>query len=661
MAGDRLHNLIHYIRRVAAPADGTVVSDAQLLERFVTQRDESAFELLVWRHGAMVQGVCRRVLGHAHDAEDAFQATFLVLARKAASAARHRSPGAWLYTVAYHVALRARARRVARAAREEPLDEPPPAAALDPADEVAWRDARRVIDEEVNRLPAKYRVPFVLFHLEGRSSAEVARELGCPVGTVESWLTRARERLRARLARRGLTPAPGLLAALAPQEGWFPQAAAARAALAAGRGTAGAVSVEAAALADGIMRALGTATTKVTVVVLLLGVALAATAGLATRLAPRAEDPARPEAPQEARWAEARPAERAGTAEPVKLGTIHGHITGISAVALSPDGKILASSATAQVKLWDVATLEELASLRRATTPPRPREQLYAHEWPADTLAFSPDGKTLASGSRDKTVKLWDVATGEELATLRDTVCVYAVAFCPDGKALASAGGFQPAADIPIQDFKAIPTHPESKEFGEAKVWDLATGKARAFHRGDTGRVMSVAFSPDGETLAAGLRDGAIRLWDVATGSERVCLRENGQVRAVAFSPDGKTLASARGDQVELWDLATGRMRARLQGHAAWVRAVAFSPDGTLATVSDVPSRDRRQRPDATGEVRLWDAATGRPRGAPLIFPHDASSVAFGACGKILAAGGSRGNRRPPDEITLWRLGPLER
>jgi RNA polymerase sigma factor (sigma-70 family) len=219
MAGVRLPELLRYLRRATAAADAPVGSDAQLLERFATARDEDAFELLVRRHGPMVLSVCRRVLGDAHEAEDAFQAAFLVLARKAAAAARCRSAGAWLHTVAYRVALRARSTRAARTAREQPLEEPVPAGDPDPAGAAVTRDVRRVIDEEVSRLPEKYRVPFVLFHLEGRSSAEVARDLGCPVGTVESWLSRARARLRAALARRGLAPTPALLPVPLPHAG----------------------------------------------------------------------------------------------------------------------------------------------------------------------------------------------------------------------------------------------------------------------------------------------------------------------------------------------------------------------------------------------------------------------------------------------------------
>jgi WD40 repeat protein len=289
-----------------------------------------------------------------------------------------------------------------------------------------------------------------------------------------------------------------------------------------------------------------------------------------------------------------------------------------------------------------------------------PKEQLHAHEWQAQAVAFSPDGKTLASGSNDQTVKLWDVATGAEKATLRGhTVFVYSVAFSPDGKALASAGGVQPAAFKSFESYKEVPKE-LLKEIGEVKVWDLATGKERTFYRGDTGRVFSVAFSPDGKTLAAGVRDGAIRLWDVATGKERACLRGDAQVNAVAFSPDGKTLASGQRDKVTLWDLASGRVRARLQGHAGAVTSVAFSPDGrTLATAGNVPPRGRWQWQDVSGEVRLWDAATGRPRGAPLALRHLALSVAFGARGQVLAAGGRRVTDPyggGPGEVTLWDL-----
>jgi RNA polymerase sigma factor (sigma-70 family) len=656
VAGGQIHNLIRYLRRAAA--DGPAVPDAQLLARFADARDETAFEQLAWRHGPMVLGVCRRILGDTPDAEDAFQATFLVLARKAASAAQYRSAGGWLHTVAYHVAVRARSRRAARTARERPLDEPALAVVQDPAGEAAWRETRRLIDEEVNRLPEKYRTPFVLYHLEGRSCAEVAHELGRPIGTVESQLTRARARLRSRLTRRGLTTAGGMLAVLAQRGRASPAAAAARAVLKADRGTAGVMSTEAAALADEVVRALGMAKVKVVVAAVLVAVVAA---GLAVGMRPRVEPSARPGVPEAARRDDSRPAEQARA---VKLVTLHGH-SGLNAIALSPDGKVLASAGTDYlVKLWDVEARKERATLREAADPRMPIEPRASHVWSVQAVVFSPDGKTLASASNDQTVKLWDVATGAEKATLRGhTVFLYSVAFSPDSKTLASAGGVQLAAFKSYQSLKDVPKDDEAlKETGEVKVWDLATGKERTFYRGDTGRVFSVAFSPDGKTLAAGLRDGAIRLWDVATGGERACFREKAEVHAVAFSPNGKTLASTQGDKVKLWDLASGTVRAQLQGHAGRVQAVAFSPDGTLATAGNVPSRDPQKSYDATGEVRLWNAATGQPRGAPLTFLHYGSSVAFGAHGKNLAAGGTRGSQGQfgggPGEITLWDLAP---
>src|SRR5262249_53522511 len=402
---------IHNLR--GTTADGLAVPDTQLLERFADAGDEAAFELVARRHGPMVLGVCRRVLGDTHEAEDAFQATLLLLARKADTLTRHPSVGAWLHPVAFRVAQRARARRAARTAREQPLDSCPAATAPDPASEAAWRDVRRVIDEEVSRLPEKYRVPFVLYHLEGYSAIEVARELACPISTAESWLVRARGRLRARLARRGLTPATGLLVALAPREEWLAQATAreALAVAAAERGVTGAVSAEAAALAGEVVQSLGAARARTAVVVLLLAAAATGAAGLAAREHPRA----RPEAPA-ARSDEARPGERAGAAGPVKRVTLRGgHFSDINALALSPDGLTLASAGDdAAVKLWDVAAGRIRATLRRAAPPQFPEEQLWAHEWQVQAVAFSPDGKTLASGSNDRTVKLWDVATSRE-------------------------------------------------------------------------------------------------------------------------------------------------------------------------------------------------------------------------------------------------------
>src|SRR5947209_8379126 len=207
MASGRLQSLMRFLRSSALAGDDTS-ADTALLHRFVTHRDDAAFAALVERHGPMVLGVCRRVLHNATDADDAFQAAFIVLAGKARSIARPELLGSWLYRVAFRAALRARA-----AAARRP-EQAAPAADL----AVTNRDAetaelRRVLDEEIDRLPLKYRVPVVLCYLEGHTNEEAARRLRCPTGTIASRLATARERLRTRLVRRGVTLTAGALAA----------------------------------------------------------------------------------------------------------------------------------------------------------------------------------------------------------------------------------------------------------------------------------------------------------------------------------------------------------------------------------------------------------------------------------------------------------------
>jgi RNA polymerase sigma factor (sigma-70 family) len=209
--------LSSYIRRLsgrigAGPARG--LTDAQLLDRWLTLRDEAAFEVLLWRHGPMILGVCRRVLGNPADVEDAFQAAFLLLVRKASAIRQNDSVAGWLYRVAYRVALRSRQRAARRGAYQtEGVEQLP---ADDAPDELIAGELRGVLDDEIHRLPAKYRTPFIRCYLEGCSNEEVAVELSCPVGTIYSRLAVARERLRSRLERRGVTlPAAGITALLA--------------------------------------------------------------------------------------------------------------------------------------------------------------------------------------------------------------------------------------------------------------------------------------------------------------------------------------------------------------------------------------------------------------------------------------------------------------
>ena len=181
--------------------------DGELLARFVTHRDEAAFELLVWRHGAMVLGLCRRMLPCEQDAEDAFQATFLALAREAHRIGKRDSLGGWLYRVAFRIALKL------RTAGHRMVPCPvPDRAGTDTTTAVDAAEFRAVLDEEICKLPVRYRLPFVLCCLAGRSNSEAAAEIGCPRGTVDSRLSWAKHRLRARLLKRGVAPTVAAIA-----------------------------------------------------------------------------------------------------------------------------------------------------------------------------------------------------------------------------------------------------------------------------------------------------------------------------------------------------------------------------------------------------------------------------------------------------------------
>jgi RNA polymerase sigma factor (sigma-70 family) len=275
-------------------------TDREALERYLGWRDPAAFAELVQRHGGMVLRVCQRVLNNPDDVEDAFQATFLVLVRKARSIAKWEALGSWLYGVAYRVARKARAEAARRQGHEKLAAGP---ATHQVGSEEDWFEVRPIIDEEVNRLPEKYRRPIVLCYFEGKTYEEAARLLGWPAGTASVRLARARELLRIRLTRRGLALSAGALAAglakeaVAATELFLPGEAAGRTVLsfAAGGGTAD-ISIRVVALAKGVLKAMVAHKLKAVVAVLVaIGVSCIG-AGLVGRLA--VETPAEAADPQ---------------------------------------------------------------------------------------------------------------------------------------------------------------------------------------------------------------------------------------------------------------------------------------------------------------------------------------------------------------------------
>jgi RNA polymerase sigma factor (sigma-70 family) len=288
-----LRRLCH---RLAGPG-ADAVSDAQLLDRFVRARDEAAFELLVRRHGPMVLGVCRRVLRHEQDAEDAFQAALLILARKAGSITARVSVGGWLYQVAYRVALRARqgAARRPRPGTEAGV----PETVVDPR---PWpgpeqAELRTVLDAEISRLPEKYRAPLVLSYLEGLSNERAARQLGWPPGTLKTRLASARRRLGARLVQRGLGPGAGVAIVPLPPADLVGATVRAAALVVAENGmAAGAVSAPVAALTRGVLRAMLISKVKAVAVVVAGALLLGAGGAASYRALAGERGPAKPAA-----------------------------------------------------------------------------------------------------------------------------------------------------------------------------------------------------------------------------------------------------------------------------------------------------------------------------------------------------------------------------
>ena len=293
--------------------------------------------------------------------------------------------------------------------------------------------------------------------------------------------------------------------------------------------------------------------------------------------------------------------------------TLSGHTDGVVSVAFSPEGSILASgSIDHTVQLWDTVTELPIATL-------------IGHTATARSVAFSPDGSILASGSHDNTVRLWNVETRQLKAELTGhTAGVESVAFSPDGSTLASGG-----------------------HDGTVRLWDTVTGQPINIFMEGSNTVWSVAYSPDGNTLAIGLNNGAIVLARAlgihsAAHLPKILEGHTGFVESVAFSPDGSTLASGSYDStVRLWDTVTGQPIYTLTGHTEGINSVAFSPDGTiLASGSD----------DST--IWLWDPLTGDP--IDTLTGHTAwvRSVAFNRDGSILASGSG------DSTVRLWELAP---
>jgi RNA polymerase sigma factor (sigma-70 family) len=348
MSTAHLGALARHIHAMSGGRRGRERTDRQLLEDFALRRDEGAFAALVGRHGPMVLRVCRRVLGHEQDAEDAFQATFLVLARNARSIHKRESLASWLHGVALRTAMKVRRGAARRRSHEARLQDR--RTDLKPVPP-AWDDVQAVLDEEVRRLPEALRSAFVLCVLEGKTGPEVAAALGCKEGTVTSWLTRARQRLRERLSRRGITLS-ALLAVLSTEttsRAALPAVLARTAvrfglSVAAGE-PAATIPTHIAALAAGVTRAMFLNKAKTAVVLILAAGLLIAGATVLARQAPAAGEP--PPANQKS---EGRTPQTPAAEEKADAVEVRGRV-------VDPDGKPVSGAA---VSLWTIKAKREV-------------------------------------------------------------------------------------------------------------------------------------------------------------------------------------------------------------------------------------------------------------------------------------------------------------
>jgi len=610
----------------------TGLGEGQLLERFLDHRDDVAFAELIARHGPMVLDVCRRWLDDPRDVEDAFQATFLILVRKAGSLRDRTALSSWLYGVSLRVARRARSHAARRRSRERPMASDP-AQTRSAATKEASREVRAILDEELARLPESQRTAIVLCLVEGLTHEEAARSLGWPLGTVKSRLAAARKKLVRRLTRRGL--APGGIA-IGTAFGEFRCEAALPTDLA--RRTlntvlylvaetsieGGAVSASIASLVRGVIGAMAMTRLKsIAIVLAALGtVVWAAPAFLSARQDPPPSQPG--SSPTSKATSPTSPAlliDRYGDSLPpgasLRLGTVRFRQDRmIDRITYSPDGKFVVTDLGEKaLQVWGAQDGRKLRRLDVGIENFR-------------DFRFSPDGKIIAAVGfqfePEKRLTVYrvtfvDFASGRQLAKGESDQRgdVWRLSFSPDGKIVATSGeeGF--------------------------RLWNIATGERllevplkRTIRR-------SIGFSPDPAShLLAFTDDSAVCLWDLASKKEvrRLSHDKDDDVTCFAFSFDGSRVASAGRveGEVRVWKVDDGRLLHRFKSQALnpqanSIPALSFSPDGTAlaATLQ-------------TGNLLLWDLRTGREsQPFPTCTLAD-GPLAFSPDGRTIATSGGR-------------------
>jgi RNA polymerase sigma factor (sigma-70 family) len=622
MTAANSERLLQHIRRLAGEPPSTA-PDSELLRHYLATGDESAFAALVRRHGPMVFAVCQSVLRRHADAEDAFQAAFLILARKADSIRRCEGLGGWLQRVAYHVALKARAANARRQMREAQMA----SRRVTPSssDDLSWGEVRSILHAELSALPERFRTPLVLCYLEGLTQDEAARRLGWTPATVKGRLQRGRAKLRRRLERRGVA----LTAALTGQ------ALAETAVRTAPPFTTATATSAATALASGFLRS------WLPLKLAMLSAVLLSAGLVAGGMAMRSPKPRGEEAPTPAAEnpAAERPAPRLTVdahGDPLppgavaRLGTVRfNHGSGLNALYFTPDGKTIISEGNGSIRFWDAASGKELDRRRTA--------KAY-FEFPS---IFLEDGKTLMclhEGIGENVITVWDLAAKKEIYTkklpVRRTVSSvnHQDSLSPDGK-LCVVHVHTPAQ---VQGFEV--------KTGK-NLYQLAKG-AKTF--------LAVAFAGNDRIVSADEKN-RIEVWEARTGKLIRGFTHDTPIRFLLASPDGRWLATLeqrpspfgrlveQDEVVYIWDLTTGTRKQSLHAKAKhWFSHVRFSPDGKFVLTSiQMPGHS---------ETAIWNRETGQK-----VRQFDAPGfsglvTAFSPDGSVLAEGG------PTGKFELWDI-----